>query len=86
MPSVCLLWSIGCVDFKQVEKKIIVPIISIFRYDLGGKKTVTKMNDSPESEVAASLMECSIYQNYTASEVLVQVCMLITNILGVYLD
>ena len=31
------------------------------------------MNDSPESEVAASWLECSIYQNYTASEVLVQV-------------
>lgn len=30
------------------------------------------MGDSPESEVAASWMECSIYQNYTASEVLVQ--------------
>jgi len=30
------------------------------------------MNDSPESEVAASWLECSIYQNYTASEVLVQ--------------
>eukprot|EP00088_Acartia_fossae_P003824 TRINITY_DN11640_c0_g1_i1.p1 TRINITY_DN11640_c0_g1~~TRINITY_DN11640_c0_g1_i1.p1 ORF type:complete len:156 (-),score=26.22 TRINITY_DN11640_c0_g1_i1:51-518(-) len=28
--------------------------------------------DSPESEVPASWMECSIYQNYTASEVLVQ--------------
>ncbi len=45
----------------------------IFRYDIGDK-TVNKMNDSPESEVAASWMECSIYQNYTASEVLVQVC------------
>ena len=32
------------------------------------------MGDSPESEIAAgSWMECSIYQNYTASEVLVQV-------------
>jgi len=32
-----------------------------------------KMGDSPESEIAAgSWMECSIYQNYTASEVLVQ--------------
>ena len=33
----------------------------------------TNMGDSPESEVPASWMECSIYQNYTASEVLVQV-------------
>jgi len=30
------------------------------------------MEGSPESEVPASWMECSIYQNYTASEVLVQ--------------
>lgn len=30
------------------------------------------MADSPGSEVPASWMECSIYQNYTASEVLVQ--------------
>ena len=33
----------------------------------------TNMGDSPESEVPASWMECSIYQNYTASEVIVQV-------------
>lgn len=31
------------------------------------------MGDTPESEVPASWMGCSIYQNYTASEVLVQV-------------
>lgn len=30
------------------------------------------MADTPESEVAASWMGCSIYQNYTASEVVVQ--------------
>jgi len=30
------------------------------------------MGESPESDVPASWMECSIYQNYTASEVLVQ--------------
>jgi len=30
------------------------------------------MEGSPESEMPASWMECSIYQNYTASEVLVQ--------------
>ncbi|XP_023335784.1 kxDL motif-containing protein CG10681 [Eurytemora carolleeae] len=30
------------------------------------------MGDTPESEVPASWMGCSIYQNYTASEVLVQ--------------
>jgi len=30
------------------------------------------MDDSPSSEIPASWLECSIYQNYTASEVLVQ--------------
>jgi len=30
------------------------------------------MGETPESEVAASWMGCSIYQNYTASEVVVQ--------------
>ena len=34
------------------------------------------MDETPESDVPASWMECSIYQNYTASEVLVQVHLL----------
>jgi len=47
-------------------------LIHFYKRDEIGDKTVNKMNDSPESEMAASWMECSIYQNYTASEVLVQ--------------
>ena len=57
----------------KVEKEKKNNSTIIFRYEIGDT-TVNKMNDSPESEVAASWMECSIYQNYTASEVLVQVC------------